>query len=476
VTDNDSASCDPQILLFESGAVPEGLTVFVAPPAGSVTPGQTLHIAASVTASTDASPGTTSVPFQLLVAGGGAPAAGSLPFALLPPEPCFVRPNRELLVTDLSVVEDPVRTSWTGAGGDPRTAAWTFGRLMEKLAPTEGLAPAFVEAFFDTWLSDQTVNGFTVEARPQIDNFLFRRWPRRADGSLDLTLAPLRLLAIVNRIDLRSVANGHAGQGRFVFGVVDPAGFGTPFTVIVEYRLPARTFGDALAWARAWHELGQLPFPSEAFNARLQSLTDRFTARGADPRRVNGSALAAVRTDEVVLTAPWELREFELSPADGMLRLVPVDATPDIGFLGSPVLADFVNQRERPILAGNFSVPLDFEDAPFQGGSAPNELVPWTAPGIRSPRVRRAFSVGTCSGCHSIPETGTEFVHVRPRDPGNESRLSAFLVGGAVPDPVDGELEVFDDLGRRKLDLEGLVCRGRTDEGCSTVGCDRGRH
>jgi hypothetical protein len=333
------------------------------------------------------------------------------------------------------------------------------------MAPSESQAPRFVESLFDTWLDDQTVNGFTVAARPRIEAFLLRLWPRTADGELDLERAPLRLLGIVNRIDLRSLENGFAGQGRFVFGVLDPAGLANPFTVIVEYRLPARTERDVLEWAHAWHRLGTLPFPSEAFNTQLQAITDRFSARGADPRGVNGSALAALRTDEITLASPWELRELKLSRADGLLHLVPVDATPDIGFLGTSVLADFVNDNERRILSGTFTVPLRFDGAPFQGGSAPNILAPWTAPGIRSPVARRSFSIGTCSGCHSIPETGTEFLQLRTREAGEASKLSGFLSGAAVSDPVDGDVEVFNDLLRRKRDLESLVC------GCRGAGC-----
>jgi hypothetical protein len=465
VLNGDAGNCNPRILLFEAGDAPPGFSTFVDPPAGLAPPGVVQHFFVSVTSSTDASPGDYRVAVTVLDATNGVSVGADLDYPLAPSEGCFVRPSRELFISDLSVVEDPVRTTFQGTGSDPRSAAWTFGRLMQDAAPTQKDAPAFVESLFDSWRVDHVVNGFRVAGRPDIGPFLLDAWPRGADGHLDLTRAPLRLLAIVDRIDLRSLANGHAGQGRFVFGVLDPAGQSSFFTVIVEYRLPAASERDAVEWARTWHALGSLPFPSEAFNEHLQRITDRFASRGVDPRGTNGSTLATVRTNEFVLGGPWELREFRLAPSDGLLHLVPVDATPDLGLLGTETLADFINLRERGILAGTAVTPLRFEGAPFLGGSAINLAEPWSAPAIRNPAARRAFSQGTCSGCHSIPETGTEFLQLRPRDAGSASRLSAFLLGAAVPDPVDGQLEILNDLLRRKTDLESLACHCR-DEHC----------
>ena len=47
-------------------------------------------------------------------------------------------------------------------------------------------------------------------------------WPRTPDGKLDLAQPPLRLQAIVNRFDLRNLAAGDAGEGRFVFAFEAP--------------------------------------------------------------------------------------------------------------------------------------------------------------------------------------------------------------------------------------------------------------
>jgi hypothetical protein len=63
---------------------------------------------------------------------------------------------------------------------------------------------------------------------------LLDAWPRMADGRLDLDHAPVRLKAIVNRIDLRDVDHGNAGGGSFIFALLD-GGFEMQATLIFEY-------------------------------------------------------------------------------------------------------------------------------------------------------------------------------------------------------------------------------------------------
>ena len=189
--------------------------------------------------------------------------------------PCSVRTRKELMIRDVSVVDDAVRTAPGGA--------WTFGTLMENMAPSAAAAPDMVEAMLSTWLSDQTVNGQVIPARPLMQNLVLTSFPRTANGKLDLSRAPLRLLAIVNRMDIRDVAQGHAGEGRFVFGVLNPQGFQTQFTMIFEYRLPGTSAQDVIDWANRWHGLSELPFPSAEYNTALQAVTDLFTKRNADP-------------------------------------------------------------------------------------------------------------------------------------------------------------------------------------------------
>ncbi|MFT3773151.1 MAG: hypothetical protein QM820_47830 [Minicystis sp.] len=423
-----------------------------------VASGQTAHFPISVTGSEEAEPGVHTIPFDIFNFGNFDVLSGSVDYELTAPTGCFVRTGRELMIRDLSVIEDPIRTTSSGPAGDPRSGAWTFARLMEDMAPTPADAPAMVEQMFRTWLSSQSINGFSVPPRPAMQNLVLDSWPRTADGKLDLTRAPLNLLAIVNRLDVRNLAEGNAGEGRFVFGVLDPFGFPQQFTLIMEYKLPATTEADVLAWANQWHALGSLPFPSEQYNAALQAITTRFAGRNAAPGRPNGSSLGQLRTNEIALDAPWELREFNLSAADGLLHPVTVKLTPDLGFDGTPTLAAYINQNEADIVVERHDVPETFQGLPFLGGSSFNNLTAWSAPGINNNEARHKFSLNTCNGCHGAAETGTAFLHVNPRFPGTTAQLSGFLTGITVPDPVTGIPRTFNDLGRRNQDLKGLVC------------------
>src|SRR6185295_17735536 len=124
----------------------------------------------------------------------------------------------------------------------------------------------------------------------------------------------------------------------------------TPFgqvlqaTLIVEYNIPAGSQADILDLANAWHALRSLPFPSEEYNAALQAVTERFTARNAAPGRPNGSALGQIRTNDFFALTPfaWEFREFHLDATTGMLVPAPVAQTPDRSFNFSDRLGRFV--------------------------------------------------------------------------------------------------------------------------------------
>ena len=72
-----------------------------------------------------------------------------------------------------------------------------------------------------------TVNRDLVPARPNI-NALLNGWLQGDPGELNLDVSPFRLLAIVNRLDLREAVGyggpGTAGELRFVFGLVEALG------------------------------------------------------------------------------------------------------------------------------------------------------------------------------------------------------------------------------------------------------------
>ena len=363
----------------------------------------------------------------------------------------LVNTARELMIRNLGVVEDPVRTTWNGDPADPVSGAWHFGKLMTHMAgdrdPSE-----FVLAWLRHWETNVVVNGQTVPARPAMTDIV-DAWPKLGDGRLDLTQPPMRLLAIVNRIDLRD--DDDAGEGRFVFGVLQD-GFPLSFTVILEYDLPldVRSVDE---WAADWHALGASAPGSAAYNTALQAITDAFAGPDVLPSRPNGSAISQVRTNEIALAGPWELREFKLGAA-GRLKQRAVALTPTRDVEGTDVLGRYVNQNEAAILAGTNNVPLTFEGAPFRAGAITNNIDSWSSPDIVNPEARHLLSLNTCNGCHGS-ETNTPFLHVNNRSAGQVAVLSGFVTGTTVTDPVDGTTQrTFDDLDRRNADLSALLC------------------
>jgi hypothetical protein len=450
----DTSSCAPRSYTLDAFP-PSGLGAFSEPRTVNTEPGQTANFALRVTSAPDLEPGVTSIGFSVTDFSFFEQFFSQVDYEVAEPTGCHVSTARELLIRKLEVVEDPIRTVANPASTDPRSGAWTFGRLLQNAAPSPEQATEFVERVFQSWQTDQTVNSFTIPARPTISSVL-SGWPRRGDGRIDIHRAPVRLLAIANRFDLRDLDRGHAGEGRFVFGVLGEFGQPLEFTIILEYQLPASTEAQALEWAQAWHALSTHSLPSEQYNTALQALTERFTARNAAPSRPNGSALLRLRSNEIALSFVWELREFTLG-ADGFLQPATVKLTPDGRFNFSDELAQFINANEATILAERHDVPESFNGAPFLGGAIFNNIDFWSASNITNPEARHKFSLNTCNGCHGF-ETGTGFLHVGPRGPGQESFLSGFMTGVDVFDPVNGTQRRLADLARRNADLKAIVC------------------
>jgi len=423
-----------------------------------------------------------------------------------------VIPEKSLVITNLNVVENPGRTFNPCTGAGTRMGRWTFGYLMTQMAnqPVTGINPStFVRKWLDKWMSNQTVNGWTVAQRQKIKTLVIDPWVAASGGPtrpLDLSIAPFKLLAIVNRVDLRNnsaYGGGNAGEGRFVFGVIDRTGGGstdpytstgsrncreTQFTVIFEYGIDKRGC-EIRNWGRQWHNLRNFVLGSAAYNNALQAITDQFTAAGVAPRKPNGSALNQLRTNEVELllgvsTNPiWELREFKIGgepPVNpGQLEEVTVKLTPDLTRNRTPLLTDFVNLNTPSILTQSHNVPATFMGQLFLGGSslAPrNPTLPvdvnthWNNPAngpfIINRQARHLFSLNTCNACHT-GETNTVFTHIKPVPFGTEAGLSGFMNGITpvtlvqpfkVKDPADGApTRKFNEFRRRRIDLDILV-------------------
>ncbi|HEX7839213.1 MAG TPA: hypothetical protein VF469_17165 [Kofleriaceae bacterium] len=395
--------------------------------------------------------------------------------------PTSPAPGKSLLINDPSVVGtgDPTRTWDPCSGVGTKMGAFTFGHLMTEMAnqPLTGINPStFVMQWLQTWQANQTINTFNVPARPNITTQVINPWLAASGGvNLDLGIAPFRLLAIVNRLDLRTGSGGYggstgnAGELRFVFGVVKGSGRTCqllPFTVILEYGVPIRGCVNVRSWAQQWVNLNSLVLGSAAYNAALQAITDQVVLRNDAPGKPNGSALNQLRTNEIAIGSPWELRQFNLTTPLSFLHETPVFQTPDVrfnaadpGWSGSTLLDTFISSTPP-----GTTVPLTFMGTPFLGGAAPvtgnnvNYIWRTSTLGCGFNQQRHLFSLNTCNGCHA-GETHTSFTHISPTTPlGSPAALSGFLTGITVTDPVCGApTRTFNDLARRQSDLVGVA-------------------
>jgi hypothetical protein len=186
---------------------------------------------------------------------------------------------KSLMITDISVTEDPVRTfnPCTGAGNP--NGAWTFKTLMKNMAnqPSSGISvDSLTREWLDSWLlgtprlTPGTVNpqvntqvldsrvhpvtplttqatsvlhtiikpwlravsgnpATVIDSLPSSPNYWKAVWRRFvAKGADVMAFAPFKVTAIVNRVDLRGNSGyggglSSAGEGRIVFSIIkDP--------------------------------------------------------------------------------------------------------------------------------------------------------------------------------------------------------------------------------------------------------------
>ncbi len=422
----------------------------------------------------------------------------------------------ELMITRVAVVDDPCRTTWTGACAPGATPAiWTFGKLMTRMAGT--VPPQkFVADWLHQWEVPNVVNGFPVPPRPGIRPLVIDPWIVASGGpgcfpgapivgvgacKLDLTKAPFRLLAISSRPDLECA--GYTGMGdpeaRFVFGFLDATGAPLQAAVILEYKVPALRAGvphTPEQWEMDWHKLSApalAPIGSPPYNAYLESLLNDITAPGAVPGGQNlGTSIGQVRTNEISFGGgAWKLRESNLQNTGAGLNamsLLPTTTaeTPDDSFNPTaPALDAYLNANSLAFGSPGLS---SFTQAPLPlalSGGESSVLAPWDHTPVTPllPIERHHFSFNTCNGCHQ-PETSTPFLHVSNRAAFTPAVLSPFLsqstvhAGGGmpagalvVPDPVPtGAVFKYNEPWRRVCEATRMlsgspVCWSRANGG-----------
>jgi hypothetical protein len=386
-----------------------------------------------------------------------------------------VKPANSLVITHGGVVNDSTRTFNPCTNTGNPAGVWTFNHLMTQMANGTTTPALFTEQWLKLWTVNQSINGWTVPARTAMQTQILNTWPR-VNGQLDMTKAPFKLVAIVNRLDLgkgtgpvgysggRGGSNG--GELRFVFAAVNRTGTCTtqPLLIIFEYGVPKSACSEVRTWAQQWLNLSSLTLGASVYNTALTNLTQQVVMANAAPGKQNGNAINQIRTNDFMLASPWELREFSFNSASAnphLLKERTTVLTPGDSLNNSSTLANFINSSTPGILANNYGVPNTFLSAPFLGA---NPKVPtpastwWKAPGI-SNQARHKFSLNTCNSCHGR-ETLTNFTHIS-----QTGGLSGFLAAGMsnpntpfnVSDPLDGTVRSFFEIRDRAQHLDSMA-------------------
>jgi hypothetical protein len=361
--------------------------------------------------------------------------------------PPAVNAMKELAVGDAAVYSS--REAQVGG-------SWHIGEVVKQLLggnPT----PAQVEAFFRNWVQNWQVetrfaSGDTVSPRPDF-NLVLTEWKQASEArgveGLDLSIAPFRLIGITNRLDLRNpLVAGDAGEARLVFALLerstdrpqDASVNARPFTLIFEYKISVGSDSDISRWARLWHDLaGQ---SGDSYVRSLAQITRMFTHRNQGG--FIQARLGQARTNEIAFGNPWELREFNLQPAQGgagaRLVMVDVKKTPKITANNSSDLNRFVSSLSLDaIIKNNYEIPANLKGVKAHvAGSGPQ----WTVGG--DAQKARAFNVNTCNGCHSSDQNVIDgFYHISPFQPLGQAAMSNHLK--------------LDDMPRRVTNLGSFL-------------------
>lgn len=371
-----------------------------------------------------------------------------------------VQPLKELIVVDPAVIDD------SRAHNDVN-GPWSFRHLVEEMTAVGRNPSELVYSWLRVWTDQTSFNGSQIDREPrsfEMNRTVICPWLKLSEANacddtcskcerwnLDLAKAPFRLIAIVNRMDLRETEVNPltpGGESRLVFALTDgpaddPASKPRAFTIIFEYAMPESK--SVKEWAQAWHALGKHENFDDAYKTELAALTESIVRRDAMPGRPNGSALSQLRTNESTLNWIWQLREFHLA-STGALTLAPTKNTPLENLNNSPILASWVVANADAIKKDKYDAPVS-----LLGGSSNAFLFRWNIPNVDE-ETRRAFAAGTCSGCHSGETTSVakdNAFHVSPFSSGKD-KLSVFV--------YDPSGKSKDEVSKRTVLHKQLIC------------------
>ena len=391
----------------------------------------------------------TAAPQEEEVAGAESPLS---PLPLLP-----IELEKELVITNPLVVRGPD----ANPGG-----AYHIATLFREMLPETATNREVSDLIFNwaaSWRTAQAVNRDVSAPRPGVSNAILCGWINASGGvdcqmpadGLNLNLAPFRLLAIVNRVDLMNPRScvTEPGEARLVFALLnkptalpqtDPSAFPMPATFIFEYKLPTSAPStNTVTWANRWHALGSLSCDSTdctPYRTGLRQLVRSITSRNVASQTPNGNSLSQLRTNELLPGSPfWQMKEFNLV-AEGTsvnVRQATVKQNPREPLVNDPVLVDVLKNNADAIMDGSFnwakSQPKLLGSKSNSSGakwlSAVDDASLSDIPG-RGQMIRKAFINNTCDGCHEN-QTGDRpnvegFYHISP-----SGRVSDFVIDDA---------------------------------------------
>lgn len=294
-------------------------------------------------------------------------------------------PERSLLVRDGAIIDDP---------------AFSLQSVLTQLAPA-GQVDAFVSSLVSQVGSGkQVASGATTKARMGFSKF--SQDLGTAAGLAGRFTKLMATTALINRLDLASA--GNCGEARITFAMTSAYTNGNQrMTLIVELKVPDDGNGCKQV-AQRWAELSLIDDAAER-RAKLISLYSQL---------LTPANLGQLRTNEFInLTGgeAWELREFHINPATGLLDLVPVAQTVDPSQASTTALLGWVAANAASLKAGTAVIP-----AQFLAGASTENGARLTLDKLTTDRTEIEKSVNSlaCAGCH-LTETKSPFVHIGER-------------------------------------------------------------
>jgi hypothetical protein len=348
--------------------------------------------------------------------------------------------DRVLLIRTPAIVD---HADFSNQQGSVAHQPWNFADVIQRAFKIGGAPHPAAQSLADSLraaLSNATYF-------PGAVNHNFARAWADADPLFSLAKAPVRLLAIINRIDLARTQDIYANcpadkpfggaELRFIYSARTATDDEHYLSLIVEFVLPCKTAAELQSIGNEWWPLKDMDPSSPKYRATLEGILDRRTIESGQVRlRVNGKA-----------TNSWNTREFGftasgISPQD-LARQYSAEVQLGVCQDSSQLLGKYVHANLPGVNDSNYTYgsgdPLATKTATIADpdesfhavltlGENLTDSSNQTLSGKAADDARYSLSLNACNACHG-PETGVIFHQVSQRQPTRPSDLSGFLTG-----------------------------------------------